>query len=306
MTKDPKMLKPTDLVQELLNSYNAWGDSYKLFLEEVIRRLTLVQSLPTFPDVKFPVGTLVWVATRAMVLGPCEVAAVQLLWHSDADSKVTGYQLKSGLEFPPEDVFSNYDEAWAKVISMIEEERKRYLMFDDSVRVSKFLALILRHKPEVIGIQLDPEGWADLDDLVLKSKGQLTRESITEAVASNNKKRFVVSEDRKRIRACQGHSVDVDLKFQPVEPPKYLYHGSNMNVAGAIQREGIKKMSRQYVHLSEDADTARKVGARKGSPVIFKVYAGNMHYSGFEFYKSENGVWLTDFVPLTFMRGPLV
>ena len=169
----------------------------------------------------------------------------------------------------------------------------------DAIQTSKFLALILRHKPEAIGIILDPEGWADIEEIVAKSGGRLTRELIDRAVEENNKKRYAVSEDGKRIRARQGHSVkDVDLKFDPVEPPDVLYHGTSSDCLQAIQVEGLLKMKRHHVHLSADMDTAYKVGNRhRGTPFVLQVDAKKMHSDGYKFFRSENGVWLTDSVP---------
>jgi len=166
------------------------------------------------------------------------------------------------------------------------------------VRASKFMSLVLRHKPEKIGITLDDQGWTDFNTLVEKSPNWMTRQLILQAVAENNKKRFAMSEDGKRIRASQGHSVKVNLGYQPSEPPEYLYHGSYPKVREAIEREGLKKMERHHVHLSPDPQTAHTVGLRRGGrPIMFKVQAGRMFRDGFEFFVSDNGVWLTDHVP---------
>jgi len=172
-------------------------------------------------------------------------------------------------------------------------------MSNSMVHVSKFLSLILRHRPEVIGITLDPEGWADIEELIQKSDGKLTRDLIDQAVRENDKKRFAVSEDGKRIRASQGHSLkDVDLKFEPVEPPAALYHGTSSKVIKAINAEGLQKMSRQHVHLSADLETAYKVGDRHGgTSFTLQVDAKGMHADGHQFFRSENDVWLTDSVP---------
>lgn len=171
------------------------------------------------------------------------------------------------------------------------------------VHASKFLALILRHRPEVIGITLDPEGWADIEEIILKSGGKLNRDLIDQAVRENNKKRFAVSEDDKRIRANQGHSLkDVDLKFEPVEPPDVLYHGTSSNAIRAINVEGLRKMSRQHVHLSQDIETAYNVGGRHGgSTFVLGVDAKRMYLDDHQFFLSENGVWLTDSVPRQYL-----
>ena len=170
------------------------------------------------------------------------------------------------------------------------------------VRASKFLSLILRHKPETIGVTLDPEGWTDIDELVAKSKGRLTRELVFAAVRDNDKQRFAVSDDDRRIRALQGHSLDVDLKLEPKTPPDVLYHGTYQKAVAAIQREGLKKMQRQHVHMAADLHTASSVGMRRGAPVIYKVLAMRMHEAGFLFYQSENGVWLTNHVPPEYLQ----
>lgn len=170
---------------------------------------------------------------------------------------------------------------------------------------SKFLSLILRHKPEVIGLELDEQGWADVPELLKKAAQQnrhISRELLETVVSTNDKKRFAFNEDGTRIRASQGHSVTVDLNLQQQEPPEYLYHGTVSKFISAIGEEGLQKMSRQHVHLSGDKETAVKVGSRRGSPVILVVRAGQMQRDGFTFYLSENGVWLTDHVPATYIN----
>ena len=177
-------------------------------------------------------------------------------------------------------------------------------MPDPVVTASKFLALILRHKPEVIGLTLDPNGWADIEEVVQKSNGRLTRTLVDRAVAENGKGRYAVSEDGKRIRARQGHSLkDVDVGLKPCEPPEMLFHGTYEGVVSVIKREGLKKMSRQHVHLSADLGTAKSVGGRRGRPVVFTVKARDMYLTGrHQFFLSENGVWLTDCVPPDYLQ----
>jgi putative RNA 2'-phosphotransferase len=174
---------------------------------------------------------------------------------------------------------------------------------DNLVSASKFLSLILRHQPEVIGLTLDDAGWADIDTLIRLSQPHkpLTRALIEQVVAENCKQRFAISEDGRRIRANQGHSIEVDLGFLPVTPPTLLYHGTATRFVDAIRREGLAKRSRQHVHLSADADTATVVGARHGKPVVLIVRAGEMAAVGHAFFHSENGVWLTDAVPVGFI-----
>lgn len=171
------------------------------------------------------------------------------------------------------------------------------------VSTSKFLSLVLRHQPEVIGLILDDSGWADIDTLIRLSQAHkpLTRALIEQVVEENSKQRFAISEDGRRIRANQGHSIEVDLGFVPVMPPTLLYHGTATRFVDAIRREGLVKRSRQHVHLSADADTATAVGARHGKPAVLIVRAGEMAAAGHAFFRSENGVWLTDAVPVGFI-----
>lgn len=174
---------------------------------------------------------------------------------------------------------------------------------NDPVSTSKFLSLVLRHQPELIGLELDAAGWAEIDRLIALAQPHrpLTRALIDAVVANNSKQRFAISEDGRRIRANQGHSIDIELGLQPVAPPVRLYHGTATRFVDAIRREGLDKRSRQHVHLSADADTATHVGARHGRPVVLIVHAGAMAAAGHAFFRSENGVWLTDAVPAGFI-----
>jgi putative RNA 2'-phosphotransferase len=169
--------------------------------------------------------------------------------------------------------------------------------------VSIYLSLILRHKPEEAGIELDKNGWAKVDELIkgVRMKYPLDMETLEEIVATDNKQRYSFNEDHTLIRANQGHSIPVDVELEQVEPPEYLYHGSGMKYYASILENGLFPKSRLYVHLSEDIDTAMGVGARHGEPVVWCVDAGAMHKQGFIFYKSVNGVWLTERVPNEFL-----
>lgn len=171
------------------------------------------------------------------------------------------------------------------------------------VSTSKFLSLVLRHQPEVIGLILDDSGWADIDTLIRLSQPHkpLTRALIERVVEENSKQRFAISDDGRRIRANQGHSVGVDLGFLPVTPPTLLYHGTATRFVETIRREGLVKRSRQHVHLSADADTATSVGARHGKPAVLIVRAAEMAAERHAFFRSDNGVWLTDAVPVRFI-----
>jgi putative RNA 2'-phosphotransferase len=167
-------------------------------------------------------------------------------------------------------------------------------------KVSTFLSLLLRHKPETVGLTLDEQGWVEVDALLkaLSIHGRaLSLPELESLVETNDKKRFELSPDRTRIRASQGHSVSVDLKLEPEQPPELLYHGTVKKFLDSILSTGLKPQGRQHVHLSVDQQTARAVGSRRGIPIILQVRAESMFELGFEFYLSANGVWLTDHVP---------
>jgi putative RNA 2'-phosphotransferase len=173
------------------------------------------------------------------------------------------------------------------------------------VRTSKFLSLILRHKPEEAGLTLDDSGWCRVDDLLrgcAASGYKITREELDAVVAENDKKRFEFSADGNRIRASQGHSIEVDLQYTPKEPPATLYHGTATRFIDSIKKLGLIKGARQQVHLSADKDTAFKVGQRHGKPLVIKINAGEMHKSGIPFYFTPNGVWLVDAVPPQYLH----
>ncbi|MFH9615387.1 RNA 2'-phosphotransferase [Streptomyces pratensis] len=172
-----------------------------------------------------------------------------------------------------------------------------------TVKVSKYLSKHLRHEPDRIGISLDPQGWVAVDELLeacVRHGFALTRDELDHVVAMSDKQRFTVEGDR--IRANQGHSVTVDLGLPPAEPPAYLYHGTVGPALDAIRADGLRPMNRHHVHLSPDRETAVRVGARRGTPVVLAVDAGAMHRAGHLFHVSANGVWLTDSVPPEFLR----
>lgn len=168
------------------------------------------------------------------------------------------------------------------------------------VGLSKFLSLVLRHDPGAIGIVLDAQGWTDI--AVLLDKAAVTGKAIARAdfdlvVSLNDKRRFSLSEDGRRIRAAQGHSVDVELALTPVTSPPPLYHGTATRFLDAILREGLKPQSRRHVHLSGDVETARTVGRRHGRPVVLRIDVAAAIARGVPFYRADNGVWLTTEVP---------
>lgn len=177
-------------------------------------------------------------------------------------------------------------------------------MKKDLVRSSKFLSLVLRHQPEAAGIQLDAQGWCDIDDLlqgVAQHHAPMSKETLMEVVATNEKKRFAISDCGQRIRASQGHSIDVSLGLQAVTPPATLYHGTASRFLDSILQNGLQKQSRQHVHLSASLDTAISVGSRHGKPVVLTINCQAMQAAGHAFYCSENGVWLTDSVPAAYL-----
>ena len=158
---------------------------------------------------------------------------------------------------------------------------------------SKFLSLILRHKPQVVGIELDEHGWANVEELCHRVKN-LDFATLEQIVAQDEKQRYSFSADKKLIRANQGHSIPVDVELEELEPPEILYHGTGESYSSSINAQGLLKKSRLYVHLSGDVETAEKVGRRHGKPKIFLVESGKMFADGYKFYRSVNGVWLTE------------
>ena len=174
-------------------------------------------------------------------------------------------------------------------------------------RAGRKLSLVLRHQPEAIGLKLDRQGWADVNhllDRLAKAKLPIDRADLDRIVAENNKQRFSFNDDGTKIRANQGHSIDVDLGFVPIEPPATLFHGTAARFVDSILATGLEARSRQHVHLSADRETAVAVGKRHGRPVILLVDAGRMHKAGYEFYRSENGVWLARAVPAEYLNRP--
>jgi len=174
----------------------------------------------------------------------------------------------------------------------------------EDMRISKFMSLILRHKPEEIGLKFDEYGYIKTSGLIngLNKKGyKVTISDIERIVDEDNKQRYSFNNDKSKIKANQGHSIAVNLELQAIEPPKVLYHGTATRFSENIFKEGIKKQARQYVHLSADIETAAKVGKRHGELVIFKINSGQMYNDGYKFFLSENKVWLTDYVPIKYL-----
>ncbi len=186
-----------------------------------------------------------------------------------------------------------------------KETEKRLKMNENQLkRDSKFLSLILRHQPERIGIQLDEQGWVSVDELLqqLNKHGKkFDLNKLQEVVENNNKKRFAFNEDASKIRANQGHSVQINLGYEATAPPEILFHGTATRFLDSIKATGLQKRSRHHVHLSADKDTAENVGKRHGKVIILQIKAQAMQEAGFEFYLSENKVWLTDNVPVEYI-----
>jgi putative RNA 2'-phosphotransferase len=177
-------------------------------------------------------------------------------------------------------------------------------MKERHVRISKFLSLVLRHKPEKVGVTLDREGWVSVSRLLeaMESHGlRLTLDELHEVVRSNDKRRFSFSPDGLSIRASQGHSVKVELGYEPLEPPPTLYHGTAERFLPSIREQGLLRGHRHHVHLSEQEATAVVVGRRYGKPVILSIASGAMHADGHPFFRSANGVWLTEHVPTRYI-----
>lgn len=174
----------------------------------------------------------------------------------------------------------------------------------DLTKKSKFIALILRHKPDAIGITLDEHGWADVSELIagVSRTTDLDMEMLEEIVRTDSKQRYAFNEDHTKIRANQGHSISVDVELKEAVPPEILFHGTGEKYVSSIRRQGLISKNRLYVHLSKDYPTAVKVGERHGRPVVFRVRTGDMHRDGYCFFLSANGVWLTKSVPAEYLE----
>lgn len=180
-------------------------------------------------------------------------------------------------------------------------------MKDRTIRASKFLSLVLRHKPETIGLELDSQGWAPVSDLLRAlstSRFPLSLEELQEVVRSNDKQRFSFSVDGSRIRASQGHSLTLDLGYEPGVPPAILFHGTAERFLASIRQQGLIKGQRHHVHLSAETETAVNVGKRYGQPVLLIIASEQMNKDGHLFFRSANGVWLTERVPVEYIEFP--
>ncbi len=174
-------------------------------------------------------------------------------------------------------------------------------------RISKTMSLALRHRPEVLELQLDAQGWCDVDQLITalqKRESNFDRQLLEQVVAENDKKRFAFSEDGQRIRANQGHSISIELGYQSQKPPTELFHGTATRFLNSIRRQGLMKGQRHHVHLSADKNTAQQVGARHGVIALLRVRSGQMYKDGYVFYQSDNGVWLSEHIPIQYIIFP--
>ncbi len=169
---------------------------------------------------------------------------------------------------------------------------------------SKYMSLILRHKPETIGISLDEHGWANVDKLIagISKTHEINMDILEEIVSTDEKQRYSFNDDKTKIRANQGHSIQVDVELEEKEPPMILWHGTGEKFVASIDEQGLIPKSRLYVHLSQDEETAFKVGTRHGKPVLYMVKAADMFKDGYKFYLSKNGVWLTKEVPVKYLE----
>ena len=171
-------------------------------------------------------------------------------------------------------------------------------------KTSKYLSLILRHRPEAVGITLDEHGWARVDELIagIKKTQKFNMDILEEIVRTDNKQRYSFNEDHTLIRANQGHSIPVDVELPVTEPPEVLWHGTGQKYVESIDQKGLLPKGRLYVHLSGDLKTAVNVGSRHGKPVVYQVDSARMAADGYLFYRSVNGVWLTKKVPVEYLE----
>lgn len=204
----------------------------------------------------------------------------------------------------PEDMNQYYSVEEQTQYGVVGIEVKLKKSDDPMLRASRFLSLVLRHKPEAAGVTLDEHGWADVEVLLqgVNKRHPLTMAQLEEIVRTDDKQRYSFNDDKTKIRANQGHSIPVDVELTECEPPEMLYHGTGKKYFDSIMESGLVPKSRLYVHLSKDIETAKSVGVRHGTPVVFTVMSGQMFEDGYLFYCSSNGVWLTKHVPPKYLK----
>lgn len=181
---------------------------------------------------------------------------------------------------------------------------KRGIAMGNLIKISRFISLILRHKPETIGITLDEHGWANVEELIagVNKKYPIDMQILEKIVNDDDKNRYSFNGDKTMIRANQGHSIPVDVELKKLNPPDILYHGTGEKYVESIERQGLIRKNRLYVHLSNDIEIAKKVGKRHGKPVIYEIDCKKMIEDGIEFFKSENNVWLVESVPVKYLK----
>jgi putative RNA 2'-phosphotransferase len=186
------------------------------------------------------------------------------------------------------------------IVSMTERQiPQRY------VRISKYLSKHLRHQPERIGLELAPGGWVSVDELLAaasKNGFEISLSELQQVVTTNDKQRFAFDESGDLIRANQGHSTEVDLQLPVRTPPAILYHGTHVKVVTEILKTGLQKMSRHHVHLTTNLSMAHQVGGRRGKSIVLAVNALLMESNGYDFYCTDNDVWLVDEVPPQYLQ----
>ena len=214
-----------------------------------------------------------------------------------------GYTSKTLSSASPDDMNAYYSLQKQAKYGVVGIEVKPIVQDDALLRASRFLSLVLRHKPEAAGVTLDSHGWAEVDALLagMAPRHTLTMAQLEEIVRTDDKQRYAFNDSKTKIRANQGHSVPVDVELTECEPPELLYHGTGGKYVDSILEYGLIPKSRLYVHLSKDVETAKLVGLRHGTPVVFTVQSGEMHRHGIRFYRAENGVWLTERVPSQYL-----
>lgn len=203
----------------------------------------------------------------------------------------------------PEDMNQYYSVEEQTRYEVVRIEIKLKQSDNPMLRASRFLSLVLRHKPEAAGVTLDEHGWADVEALLqgVSKRHPLTMEQLEEIVQTDDKQRYSFNDNKTKIRANQGHSIPVDVELAECEPPEFLYHGTGKKYFDSIMENGLLPKTRLYVHLSQDIETANAVGIRHGKPVVFSVMSGQMFKDGFQFFCSKNGVWLTKYVPSEYL-----
>ena len=215
-----------------------------------------------------------------------------------------GYTKESLADASPADMERAYSREAQQQYGVVGIEVRVRQQDDPMVSASRFMSLVLRHNPKAAGLTLDAHGWADVGALLkgMRRSHPITMEQLEEIVRTDDKQRYALSPDKTRIRARQGHSIPVDVELEACQPPEVLYHGTGETFRSSILMSGLVPKSRLYVHLSPDLETAKAVGIRRGTPVIFIVRSGQMARDGFPFYLSENGVWLTKHVPPVYLE----